>query len=216
MIRENLFYRILSAIHIVFFSSILCFGTIYLTGTLLMIPALAASLMICKDYLYKKLDINNSIVMTYLRYIKGSLKLMKFLPINFIMILNIFAMLYSIKSNYFVYSIVCLTITVLLLLLMLYIAGFYAFVNEKVDIIEVVISIIIKPQFALPVFAALVIGVSFFSITLMFLLLLTGAFFLFALSILILLNMLHYKKVIGTLSEEDEYYHLIGNTKKRR
>jgi membrane protein implicated in regulation of membrane protease activity len=99
---------------------------------------------------------------------------------------------------------------------MLYIAGFYTFVDDKVDIIEVVISIIIKPQFALPVFAALVIGVSFFSIALMLILLVTGAFFLFALSILILMNMLHYKKAIGKLEEEDEYYHLINNTKKRR
>jgi hypothetical protein len=102
------------------------------------------------------------------------------------------------------------------MLLMMYIAGFYTFVNEKVDIIEVVISIIIKPQYALPVFTALVIGMSFFSIALMLILLLTGAFFLFALSILILMNMLHYKKAIGKLSEEDEYYHLINNSKKGR
>lgn len=215
MIRENLFYRILSAIHIVFFTSILCFGTIYLTGTLFMIPSLAATFMICRDYLYKKLDINNSIVMTYFRYLKSSFKLLKFLPVNLIMILNVFGMFYAINTNNFVYSVVCLTITVFLMLLMLYIAGFYTFVNEKVDIIEVVISMIIKPQFALPVFAALVIGVSFFSIALMLILLLTGAFFLFALSILILMNMLHYKKAIGKLDEEDEYYHLIHNTKRR-
>lgn len=216
MIRENLFYKILSAIHIVFFTSILCFGTIYLTGTLLMLPALAAGLMICKDYLYKKLDINNSIVMTYVRYLKGSLKLMKFVPINFIMILNVLGMLNAMNSDNFIYSVICLAITVILLLLILYIAGFYTFVSERVDIIEVMISVIIKPQLALPVFVILVIGVSCLSIALMFILLLTGAFFLFTLSVLIFMNLLYYKKAIGKLSEEDEYYHLIGNRQKKR
>ena len=216
MMRENLFYRILSAIHFVFFTSILCFSTVYLTGTLLMIPAFGATFLIGKDYLYKKLDINSSIVMTYFRYLKAAMKLIKFIPINFIMILNIIGMIFAIRINNVVYSVICLTITVILLLITLYLAGYFAFVDENVDIIEVMMSIILKPQFVFPVFAVLVVAVCFFSFALMLILLVLGSFLLFALSVLIFMTMLYYKKAIGKLSEEDEYYHLINNRSKRR
>lgn len=209
MIRENLYYKILSAIHIVFFTSILCFGTIYITGTLLMIPALAASFLIGRDYLYKKLDVTSSIVKTYVSYLKASMRLLRFLPINLIMILNIVGMIFLAKAEYKLYAVLCLTITALLLLITLYIAGYYAFVSESVDIVEVIMTILLKPQYGLPVFCVIVIALCFVSLALGLILLVCGSFFLFALSILIFISMLHYKKEIGILSLEDEYYHLV-------
>ena len=71
MIRETPIYRILCAIHIVFFTSLLCFGTICLSGTILMVPALGASFLIGKDTLYRKLDITDSIIKTYFKISEG-------------------------------------------------------------------------------------------------------------------------------------------------
>jgi hypothetical protein len=215
MIRENLLYKILSNIHIVFFTSILCFGTIYLTGTLLLIPAFAAVFCISKDFLYKKLDINDSIIKTYFKYLKAAMKLIKFIPINLIMILNIAGMIISANLNSMLYSIICLSITAILFLLVLYIAGYYSFVDEKVDIMEVVFSMVMKPQFVLPIFIVLVLCIFFFSFTIMIILLVAGTFFLFAISVVIFINMLYYKKALGKLDEKDEYAHLINVTGKK-
>jgi hypothetical protein len=51
MMKQTPLNRIMSAVHIIFFSSLLCFGTICLSGTVLLMPALGASFLIGKDVL---------------------------------------------------------------------------------------------------------------------------------------------------------------------
>lgn len=216
MIRETLFYKILSAVHIVLFTSMLCFGTIYLSGTLLMMPVLGAAFKIGKDAIYKDLDINDSIVKTYIRYLKSSFKLVKFIPINFIIFINVAGMLIAAGAKNMMYSVICLVLISFLLVFMLYIAGYYVFVDEQVSIIDVLYSILLKPQYLLPVFIIMVLSVFFLSGKLLAVLFFCGAFFLYALIIVIFIQMLFYKKALGKLEDEDKFAYLINRQGKKR
>ncbi len=210
MIRESMLYRILSAIHIVFFSSLLCFGTICLSGTVLLMPALAASFLLGKDAIYKELDINDSIIKIYFKYLKNSMKLVKYFLVNIIIALNISGMVTAAKTYNFIYYVICLAIVAFLLSFILYIAGYYTFVSNQINMMEVVVSMSMKLQLLLPVFIVIVLCVFFFSDVLLMMLFLAGTFILFALEILIFIQMLYLKKVLGKLDANEEYAYLVN------
>lgn len=210
MIRTGLLYKVLSAVHIVFFSSILCFGTICLTGTILLMPALGASFLIGKDAIYKELDINDSIIRTYFRYLKASMKLAKYFIVNIIIALNITGMLVAAGINNIAFFVICLAITAFLLTFLLYIAGYYTFVSDRINMIEVVAGMFTKLKLLLPVFIVMVFCVYFFSGTLLMILFLMGTFIIFALEILIFIQMLHLKKLLGTLDNDERFAYLVN------
>ncbi len=212
MTKSTLFYKILSAIHIVFFTSILCMGTIIITGTLLMLPAIGAVFLIGKDALYKKLNVNDSIIKTYFIYLKTAMLLLKFFPVNLIMILNVAGMIIAAGTNNTIYAVVCLTFVSFLLVFMFYIAGYFAFINNKVNLMDSFFCMLLKPQFLIPIFAIMVICGFYFSIAMLIILFLTGTFFLFAIEVVIFIQTLYYRKLIGNLDEDEEFAYLI--TKK--
>lgn len=214
MTKENLFYKILSGIHFVFFTSLLCGSTILLSGTLLLLPALGAVFQIGKDFIEKKLNINDSIVRTYFIYLKEALALLKFFPVNLIILLNAIGMYAAMQAGYTVYSVICLVIVSFLLVFVLYITGYYVFINKKVNILEAAFCMFLKPQFLIPVFIVVVVFCAIVSAALLTFLFFTGAFFLFALEVVIFIQMLHFKKLNGTLSEEDEFSYLIFGKRK--
>lgn len=216
MIRENLFYKILSGIHIVFFTSLLCGLTILLSGTILLLPAFGAIFQIGKDYINKELNINDSIIKTYFVYLKDSLTLLKFFPVNLLVILNVIGMYVAFNTNYMIYAVLCLAVISFLFLFMLYICGYYVFVDKKVNLIEVAICMVLKPQFLIPLFAILVVFNVFVSLKVLAVLLCTGSFFLFALEVVIFIQSLYFKKLNGNLSEEDEFAYLVYGKKKKK
>ncbi len=214
MTRESLFYKILSGIHIVFFTSLLWGLTILLSGSLLMLPAFGAVFQIGKDYIDKKLNINDSIVKTYFIYLREALTLFKFFPVNLVILLNIVGMYAAIQANYTLYSVLCLVIVSFLLVFVLYLVGYYVFINKKVNILETAFYMFLKPQFLIPVFMVIVVFCAFISIAVLAVLFFTGAFFIFALEVVIFIQTLHFKKLTGNLSEEDEYSYLVYGKRK--
>lgn len=215
MTRESLFYRIISAIHVVLFTSILAFGMIFLTGNLLMLPILGAVFRIGKDFMEKKLDINDSIVRTFFHYLNKSLRLMRFCPVNLILLLNVAGMLVAVKTEQLIFSIICLILIAFLLVFMLYIAGYYTFVDKKVNLMDVVFCMLFKPQYLIPVFVIMILCTYFASTTLGIILLFTGTFFLFALEVLVFIQMLYYRELTGGLQENDEFYYLIHRSEQK-
>jgi hypothetical protein len=190
-------------------------GTIILSGTLLMLPALGAVFVIGKDAIYKDLNINDSIIKTYFKYLKSALTLMKFFPIHLIMLLNVAGMLIAASSNNIVYTVVCLTLISFLVVLMFYIAGFFTFITSNVNIMEVLISMLFKPQFLMPVFIITVLCGFYFSFAMLIVLSLAGTFFLFAIEVIIFIQMLYYRKLTGNLKEDEEFAYLINRQNKK-
>jgi hypothetical protein len=195
MMKDTLLNRILSAVHIIFFTSILTFATIYLSGSLLLIPALAAAFRIGKGVMDNVLDANSGIVKEYFRGLKNSLTLMRFIPVNLLFFLNIAGMLAAGERIGRAYSIICLVLVAFLLVISMYIAGFYVFMEARVTMGEVALSMFIKPQNLIPVFILMAFFVIFFSIRLLAVLLITGSIFLYASEVMIYLQLRQYKKL---------------------
>ncbi len=214
MIRDSIFYKVLSAIHIVFFTSILSFGLIYLSFGILVIPSLAATFFIGRDYLYKKYDITDSIIKVYFGYFKKSLKLMKFIPVYLIFLINIGGMLVAGKSENMIYSIVCLSFSAFLLTFVLYIAGYYTFIGKEINLVEVLFIMFLKPYLLIPVFIIMILCIFFFSLVFMAVSLIVGGFFLFVLEVIIFIQVLFYKKACDKLGEEEYAFLITGKNKK--
>lgn len=215
MIKKVPFYKILSAIHVVFFTSILCFGTVFVTGTLLMIPALAAAFKIGKAVLYDELDITNSIVLMYFRYLKESLRLERFVPVNLIMILNMAGMWAAAGMENTPFLIICLVMLAMLLTVSLYIAGYDTFVDHQFQLADVGVSMFIKPLSVITVLIVMILCIYFFSGVLATVLIFTGTFFLFVLEVVIFVTMLYYLDWTGRLDEEDKFAYLVLRAKKK-
>lgn len=202
MTKETLLYKILSVIHIILFTSIMTFATIYLSGSLLLIPAVAAAFRIGKTVMKKDMDVNSSIIREYCKGLKTSLKLIRFIPVNLLILLNIAGMLAAEGRISRAYSIVCLVLVAFLLVFSMYIAGYHVFVEDRVIISEVVLSIFIKPQYLIPVFILTVFFVIFFSVKLLAILLFVGSIFLYAAEVMIYLQLQHYRRVTGKTADE--------------
>jgi hypothetical protein len=141
---------------------------------------------------------------------KASMILMKFVPINIVIALNLAGMLMMGKNGNYIYSVICLIITSFLLTFLLYIAGYYTFINSKVSLPEAAMSMFLKPQLLIPVFVIMVLGIFFFSGIVFLLMLLSGTFFLFVLEVLIFIQLLYFRKLTGTLDEKEEYAYLVN------
>ncbi len=197
MMGESLLYKILSAIHIIFFTSLLNFLVVVLSGSLLLLPAAGAVFLVGKEVIYKRININDSIIKTYFKYVKQSLKLLRFLPVHFILILNTGGMIVSAGNNKLAYSVLCLTLLSIILAFVMYLAGYFVFISEKVNIIEVIFIMLLKLQYFIPVFAGIVLCVFFFSGILLAVLAFCGAALIIAFEAVILIPVSHYKKLAG-------------------
>lgn len=215
MIRRAPFYKILSAIHVVFFTSILCFGVICLSGTLLLLPALGAVFRVGKDFLYDELDVTNSIVALFFRYLKQALHLERFFPVSLMVLLNLLGIWAGTRMEKVLYSLACMVILALLLTLALYIAGYDTFAGEARSVADVVVAMFLKPLSVVTILIVMILCIYFFSGTLAAILLFMGTFFLFVIEVVIFITMLYYLKMTDQLDEADKYAHLV-NGKRRK
>lgn len=207
--RESVFYKTVSFIHIFFFLSILCFGTIFLSLTILMVPAITAAFMIGKELIYREYDITDSLIKKFFHYLKEALPLMKYVGINLAAALNIAGIFAGIYIGQTGYAIVCLTITAILYALTLYLAGYYTYMERKFSLMDVFICMMYKPGMMFTIVMVMIPVVVFFQAIMAKLLLVIGAFPLLALEVVITLHMLYYRKYKGELTEDDMYAHLV-------
>lgn len=213
--RESILYKILSLVHIIFFLSILCFGTIFLSLTILMVPAVTAAFLIGKELIYKEYDITDGLIKKYFRYLKESLHLMKYAGINLAAALNIGGVLLGIRMGQTFYAVLCLTVTAALYTMVIYTAGYYTFVDQKFTLAEAFICMLYKPGFLIPVLAVMVLLVFFFRRIVGEVLLVIGAFPMLVLEIVVFIHTLHYRKLRGELPDEDLYAHLVNGKKNQ-
>ena len=215
--RDSILYKTLSMIHIIFFLSILCFGTIFLSMTILMVPAFTAAFMIGKELIYKEYDITDSLIKKYFHNLRETLPMLKYAVINVVAALNIVGIVLGVRMEQTAYSVVCLAITAILYTLILYIAGYYTFVDRKFTLVEVFICMMYKPGLMIPVIIAMILSIFFFRISIVKVLLAVGAFPMLVLEVVIFLHTLYYRELKGEL-QEDKYAHLVrkdaGDAKK--
>lgn len=215
MMKKIPLYQILCAVHVVFFTSILCFGIVFLTGTLLALPAVAAAFLIGKDWLYDEFDINSSVVKTYFRYFRESLYLLRFIPVSLAMILNLAGIFAAIALQSFAYAAGCMAIFSLLATVIFYIAGYYAFVASRFYLLDAIVAMFLKPLSVVTIMIIMVLCTYFFSGTIALVLLLMGTFFLFVIEVVIFITMLYYLKITKQLDETDKFAYLVSEKRSK-
>ncbi len=210
MIRENLLYRIMSYIHITFFASI-CFAiTVTLSGTLLLLPALTAVFKMGQDVLCKKTDITDSVIKTFFSYLKDSVKQMRFVAVDLIMLLNIISLyMFAGSSEHIGFGIATLAVAAMLLIFQFYIAGYYVFVDENFKLMDAAFAMLTRPMFMIPLFAVMVLLLFYLNRIVAIVMLFTGAFGVFIIEVPIFIQMLLFRKMCGKINEDDEFYYLI-------
>lgn len=208
MMRENLFYKILSYIHIVFFSSLMFSATVLGSLGLFLLPSIGAVFQMGKDVIYKKINVNDSTIKTYFNYFRNSLILMKFTPIYLLLLLDIAGIFLWSGMGKHVYSVLCLTLASILLAFMLYIAGYHTFIGKRADLIEVFCIMFIKPYYSILLFAGIVCVLYFASGAILLFGAFTAAFILFLPETLIFIQILTYRKITGNITQEDAFYYL--------
>lgn len=206
MIRENLLYKIMCGIHIVFFTSILCATVIVCSGTILFLPAIAALFPIGKDVLYKRINISDSIIKMYVRALKSKLRLVRYLPINLLFLLNYLGFSYAARMNLTILAIACIVLMALLLTLTLYIAGYDEFMEEKGDTVTALMAMFSQPQYLVPVYSITILFILFFNGYLALLIALCGSFFLIALEALVFLQFLRFKLLFHIEDEDTQQF----------
>lgn len=202
MIKDTILNKILNAIHVIFFTSLLCFGTTFLSGTLLMIPAFAAAFMIGKTLIYKEFDITDSVIKNYLSYMKSSFHLMKYVPLNILLLLNIMGIMGAGISGMEGFAIACLCIVALVLTTIIYLVAYYTFFDRELTLIEVVVCMMYRPAFLVAIFAAIVLMMFFFNALMAGIFLLVGTVILFLIELVTFLHIMYYKKLRGMLADE--------------
>lgn len=216
MIRENLLYKIMSGIHVVFFTSILCAVMILCTGTILMIPAIAALFPFGKLILEKKFNINDSVVKTYFRNLKKKLNLLRYLPINCLLILNYFGLRNALAMNMNGIAIACIVLMSFLIVLIFFIAGFSEFMDHKGDIIETVMAMFCQPQYMFPIFVLMVILLMYVNLYILIILAFCGSFFIMALEVPVFMQYLKFKMIFHIEDEDTTQFSYLVKRKEHR
>lgn len=211
MIRENLLYRIMSGIHIVFFTSLLCATIILGSGTILFLPAIAAIFPIGKQVLYKKININDSIVRSYLHQLRGKLSLLRYIPVNLVFLLNYVGFRYATSQEMNLLAILCIASMAFLLVLMLFIAGYDEFMEEKGNIITALMAMFCKPPYLLLIYVAALLLVLYFNFYFLICFCVCGTFFIMALEMLIFMQFLFFKKLFHIEDEDTKEFAYLCN-----
>ena len=216
MMKSTILNKILYAIHITFFSSILCFGIVFLSGGLLMIPAFAAAFMLGKSIIYKEFDITDSVIKKYLIYFKESLHLMKYVMLNVIILLNMGGVMIGGAYHMEGYTIICLCIVAILLMMVIYLVAYDVFIDKKFTLTEVAVCMLYKPAYMIIIFMLMVLAIFFFSIRMACVLVFSGTVVLFLIELLTFLHMLHYRKLCGKLEGEKYASLVMGKDKNMK
>lgn len=208
--KDSILNKTLSAIHVIFFSSILTFGIIFLSLTLLTVPAVCAFFMIGKELIYKEYDITDSLVKKYFSYFKESFKLGRYIPISLIALLNMAGVAAGARLEMITVSVVCLVFSSLLFTVILYLAGYYTFVSKEVTLPEAAICMMYKPGFLIPVIVIMILLLFFFRALIAEILFFVGALPLFVIEVVIMLHTLHYRRLRGMLGDDKMAYLVTG------
>lgn len=208
MIKDTILNKILNAIHVIFFTSLLCFGITFLSGTILMIPAFTAAFVMGKTMIYKEFDITDSVIKNYFSYFKSAFCLMKYVPLNILLLLNVVGIVVAGVSKMEVYAIACLCIVALIITTLIYLAAYYAFFDKDLTLTEVVICMLYRPAFSIAIFVVVVLTIFFFSALILGILIFAGTLALFFIELVTFLHIMYYKKLRGML-EGEKYASLV-------
>ena len=197
---------LMSAIHLIFVLSIVCFGTIFLSLGILLIPALTSAFIVGKDVIYKRYDVYDGLIKRFFKGLASEMRMMRYFPLQMIIVIQLAGMYAAEKvgMNFLMYlMIACISFV---LTLIVYVVTYHIFYNEKPTVTEVLIAMFYRVHFFLLVWVAMLLIVTLFSIKLMSLLVLVGTIIILLVEAVAFLGVISFKKLRDELTEEEKEY----------
>lgn len=194
---------IMSMIHLVFFLSLCCFGTMYLTAGVLAIPSLTSAFVIGKDIIFKRFDINDGLVKRFFSEMVSELRMMRYFPIQLLIILQAAGIYAAEKTGmtFLVYPMVaCISFCGVLII---FVSACRVFIPKPMSITEIIIAMLYRIQYFLIIWVLMILCVLLFGTVMLGIFLFAGTLLLLAVETVAFLDLLSFKKAADMLSEEE-------------
>lgn len=197
---------IMSAIHLIVVLSIVCFGTIFLSLGILLIPALTSAFIVGKDVIYKRYDVYDGLVKRFFKGLTSEIGMMRYFPLQLIILIQLAGMYAAEKvgMDFLMYlMIACISFV---LTLIVYVIAYHVFYSEKPTVTEVLIAMFYRVHFFLLVWVAMLLVTTLFSVKLMGVFVLVGTTALLLVETVAFLGILGFKNLRKELTAEEKEY----------
>lgn len=202
--KNTKLFVVFSAIHLIFFLSILCIGTIYLTLGVLAIPSVTAAFRIGRDLIYREFDIYDGLVERFFRELKKELHMLRYMPLELLLILQLVGNMAAQRTGMMFLQYILVASTAFILTFLVYIIAFHIFLSERPKIFDVLIVMFYKIRYMMIIYFLMVLGICLISIQILFAFLFMGAILFLAVEVVAFLDIMCYKRICGTISENEE------------
>ena len=197
---------IMAAIHLIVVLSAVCLGTIYLSLSILTIPALTSAFIIGKDVIYKQFDVHDGLVKRFYTELAAQMGMMRYFPLQLLVLLQTAGMYGAEKTGMTYLSYPMLICISFVCALIVYVIAFHIFYSPKPTVTAVIIAMMYRVQYFLIIWLLTVLVAVFFSVKLMGILLLAGAILILCLEICAFLGIMGYKKLRKELTDEEKAF----------
>ena len=197
---------IMSAIHLIVVLSIVCFGTIFLSLGILLIPALTSAFIVGKDVIYKRYDVYDGLIKRFFKGLISEIGMMRYFPLQLIILIQLAGMYAAEKvgMNSLMYlMIACISFV---LTLIVYVIAYHIFYSEKPTVTEVLIAMFYRVHFFLLVWVAMLLVTTLFSVKLMGVFVLVGTIALLLVETVAFLGIIGFKNLRKELTAEEKEY----------
>lgn len=197
---------IMSAIHLIVVLSIVCFGTIFLSLGILLIPALTSAFIVGEDVIYKRYDVYDGLIKRFFKGLTSEIGMMRYFPLQLIILIQLAGMYAAEKvgMDFLMYlMIACISFV---LTLIVYVIAYHVFYSEKPTVTEVLIAMFYRVHFFLLVWVAMLLVTTLFSVKLMGVFVLVGTIALLLVETVAFLGILGFKNLRKELTAEEKEY----------
>lgn len=197
---------IMSAIHLIVVLSIVCFGTIFLTLGILLIPALTSAFIVGKDVIYKRYDVYDGLIKRFFKGLASEIGMMRYFPLQLIMIIQL-AGIYAAEKvgmSFLMYLMVaCISFV---LTLIVYTITYHISYKPKPTVTEVLVAMFYRVHFFLLVWVAMLLITTLFGVKLMGVFIFVGTIAVLLVETVAFLGILAFKNLKKEVTDEEKEY----------
>lgn len=139
----------MAAIHLIVVLSAVCLGTIYLSLSILTIPALTSAFIIGKDVIYKQFDVHDGLVKRFYTELAAQMGMMRYFPLQLLVLLQTAGMYGAEKTGMTYLSYPMLICISFVCALIVYVIAFHLFYSPKPTVTIVIIAMMYRVQYFL-------------------------------------------------------------------
>ena len=161
MIKENIFSKVLSGIHLFFWISLMFTVVTVGTGFVFLIPALATLFQIGREFILGEYNVYDSNVKNFFKGVWSKRRLLRFFPIEIMLLFQFIGLSAAVNMGNLKMSIVLIAASSLLLAFLLYVCAYSSFFDEEYHCMQVVFSAVTSIQYFMTVWIICLLAICF-------------------------------------------------------